>query len=81
LPREHASALCKVYIDNKSHIAKVLENESLKIGRLNDIDIIEGNQSEYIMKLNYAETLGKKNQQNNQFSITREQILLLIAGM
>jgi len=68
-------------MDNKSHIAKVLKNESLKIGRLNDIDIIEGNQGEYIMKLNYAETPGKKNQQNNQFSFTREQILLLIAGM
>jgi len=79
LPREHASALCRVYLDNLSQITKVLKNESLQIGRLNDVDISKGNDGEYLIKLNYNNT--SKIMEQNKFTLTKEQIQLLIAGM
>lgn len=79
MPREHASALCRVYLDNLSQITKVLKNESLQIGRLNDVDISKGNDGEYVIKLNYNNT--SKIMEENKFTLTKEQIQLLIAGM
>jgi len=79
LPREHASALCRVYLDNISQITKVLKNESLQIGRLNDVDISKGSNGEYVMKLNYNNT--SKIIEENKFTLTKEQIQLLIAGI
>jgi len=79
LPREHASALCKVYLDNVSQITKVLKKESLQIGRLNNVDISKGNDGEYVMKLNYNNT--STHLEENKFTLTKEQIQLLIAGM
>jgi len=79
LPREHASALCRVYLDNLSQITKVLKNESLQIGRLNDVDISKGNDGEYVMKLNYNNT--STISEENKFTLTKEQIQLLIAGI
>jgi len=57
----------------------VLKHESLQIGRLNEVDISKGNNGEYVMKLNYnnASTISEE----NQFTLTKEQIQLLIAGM
>lgn len=78
LPREHASALCKVYSDNLSQITKILKNESLKIGRLNNVDITKEND-DYVMKLKYSH--GPKNSEENHFTITRQQMQLLISGM
>lgn len=79
MPREHASALCKVYLDNISQITKVLKNESLQIGRLNDANLSKGNDGEYLMKLNFAST--PNNSEEKIFTLTREQIQLLISGM
>lgn len=79
MPREHASALCKVYSDNLSETTKVLKNESLQIGRLNDVDVSKGKDGEYVMKLSYANT--PKNTVENTFTLTRDQIQLLISGM
>lgn len=79
MPREHASALCKVYLDNVSQITKVLKKESLQIGRLNNVDISKGNDGEYVMKLNYNNT--STHLEENKFTLTKEQIQLLIAGM
>lgn len=79
MPREHASALCRVYLDNLSQITKVLKNESLQIGRLNDVDISKGNDGEYVMKLNYNNT--STISEENKFTLTKEQIQLLIAGI
>jgi len=79
LPREHASALCKVYSDNLSQITKVLKNESLQIGRLSDVDVSKTSDNEYLMKLNYAHA--PENSQDHQFTVTREQIQLLISGI
>lgn len=79
MPREHASALCKVYSDNLSEITKVLKNESLQIGRLNDVDICKGKDGEYMMILNYANA--PKSTVENKFTLTRDQIQLLISGM
>lgn len=77
MPREHASALCKVYLANLSQITKVLKNESLQIGRLNDVNISKGNDGEYMIKLNYNTS---KMLEENKFTLTNEQIRLLIAG-
>lgn len=79
MPREHASALCRVYLDNLSQITRVLKNESLQIGRLNDVDISKGSDGEYVMKLNYNNT--SKIMEESKFTLTKEQIQLLIAGM
>lgn len=79
MPREHASALCKVYSDNLEKIIKVLKNESLQIGQLIDVDLSKGNDGDYIMKINYTNT--PKNLEENEFSLTKEQIQLLISGM
>lgn len=79
LPREHASALCKVYSDNLSQVTKVLKNESLQIGRLNDFVLSKENYGEYVMKINYINTRNKL--EENIFTLTKEQIQLLIAGM
>lgn len=79
LPREHASALCKIYLNNSSQITKVLKKESLQINRLNDVDISKGNNDEYVMKLSY--TSSPKNAEENKFTLTREQIQILITGM
>lgn len=78
LPREHASALCKVYSDNLTQITKVLKNESLQIGRLNDVDISKEND-EYVMKLKYSH--GPKTLEEKHFTITWQQMQLLISGM
>jgi hypothetical protein len=79
LPREHASALCKVYLDNISQITKVLKNESLQIGRLNYANLSKGNDGEYLMTLQFSSTPNKSEEQI--FTLTREQIQLLISGM
>lgn len=79
LPREHASALCRVYLDNISQITKVLKNESLQVGRLNDANLSKENDGEYLMKLNFAST--PNNSEEKIFTLTREQIQLLISGM
>lgn len=78
MPREHTSALCKVYSNNLSKITKALKNESLQIGRLDGVDITKENDGEYTIKLNFAKTPG--NLEERQFLVTREQIQLLIAG-
>jgi len=78
LPREHASALCKVYSDNLSQITKVLKSESLRIGRVNDVDVSKGNDGEYVMKLKYTNT--PKNTEESKFTLTGEQIQLMIYG-
>jgi len=57
----------------------VLKNESLRIGRLNDVDVSKGNDGEYVIKLNYNNT--SKIMEENKFTLTKEQIQLLIAGM
>lgn len=79
LPREHTSALCKVYSDKSSQITKVLKNESLQIGRLNDVEVSKEKEGEYVMKLNYANM--PKGTDENKFTLTRDQIQLLIFGM
>lgn len=79
LPREHASALCKVYSDNLSQITKVLKSGSLQINRLHNVGISKENGGEYEINLNYTNTL--ENSEENKFKITKEQIQLLIAGM
>jgi len=57
-----------------------LKNESLQIGRLNDVDVCKGNNDgEYVMKLNYTNT--PKMMKESKFTLTREQIQLLISGM
>lgn len=77
LPREHALALCRVYLDNLSQITKMLKNESLQIGRLDNVDISKGNDGEYVMKLNYCST--SKISKADKFTLTKEQIQLLIS--
>lgn len=57
----------------------MLKNESLQIGRLNNVDISKGNDGEYVMKLNYNNT--STISEENKFTLTKEQIQLLIAGM
>lgn len=57
----------------------MLKNESLRIGRLNDVDVSKGNDGEYVIKLNYNNT--SKIMEENKFTLTKEQIQLLIAGM
>jgi hypothetical protein len=57
----------------------VLKNESLQIGRLNDVDISKENNGEFVMKLNYNNT--SKISKEDKFTLTKEQIQLLIAGM
>lgn len=78
LPREHTSALCKVYSDNLPQITKASKNESLKINQLNEIDIAKQNDEEYTMKLNFVNKPG--NSEDKKFTLTREQIQILIAG-
>ncbi|XP_015364032.1 PREDICTED: COMM domain-containing protein 4 [Diuraphis noxia] len=77
LPHEHTSELCRIYLDNLSQITKILKHESLKIGRLNDVDISKGNNGEYVMKLNYNNS--STFSEENKFTLTKEQIQLLIA--
>lgn len=79
MPREHASALCKVYSENLSEITKVLKNESLQVGRINDINVCKGKDGEFMMKLKYANA--SKSTVENKFTLTRDQIQLLISGM
>lgn len=67
-----------MYSDNLSEIVKVLKKESLQINRLNDVDISKRNDGEYVMKLNYTNSV--KNTEETKFTLTREQIQLLIAG-
>jgi len=57
----------------------MLKNESLQIGRLNNVNISKGNDGEYVMQLNYYNT--SKISEEDKFSLTKEQIQLLIAGM
>lgn len=57
----------------------MLKHESLQIGRLNDVDISKVNNGEYVMKLNYNNT--STISEENKFTLTKEQIQLLIAGM
>lgn len=57
----------------------MLKNKSLQIGRLNNVDISKGNDGEYVMKLNYNNT--SKISEEDKFTLTKEQIQLLIAGI
>lgn len=66
-------------MDNLSQITKVLKKESLQINRLNDINISKGNDGEYVMKLSY--TNSPKNVEEKEFTLTREQIQILITGV
>lgn len=56
-----------------------MKNESLQIGRLNDIDVCKGTDGEFMMKLKYANA--PKSIVENKFTLTRDQIQLLISGM
>ncbi|XP_054167357.1 COMM domain-containing protein 4-like [Oppia nitens] len=38
LPKEHSSALCKVYSENEERLQQVLKHQSLRLNRLNQID-------------------------------------------
>lgn len=67
-----------MYSDNLSRITKVLKSESLQIGRVNDVDVSKGNDGEYVMKLKYTDT--PKNAEESKFTLTGEQIQLMIYG-
>lgn len=82
MPREHASALCHLYSKNLNLITVGLRNDSLRVGQLNDVDISKRDDGEYLMKfkiLNTPKHLEEKLE--NSFSLTKEQIQLLITGM
>lgn len=82
MPREHASALCQVYSKNLDLITVGLKNDSLRIGQLNDVDVSKKDDGEYLMKLKMVNIPRHFEQElENVFSLTKEQIQLLIAGM
>jgi len=88
LPREHAAAVCRVYSDNLTSISSRLQDQSLRLSRLQDIQwrmdtvVVDKNQmvGELRMGLRVFYPASGTHHTHN-FNISSQQLPLLLADL
>ncbi|GFG35383.1 hypothetical protein Cfor_10117 [Coptotermes formosanus] len=86
LPREHAAALCRVYSDNLTSISSRLQDQSLRLSRLQDVqwrmDTVVVDKSQMVGELRVGVRVfypASGTHHTHNFNISAQQLHLLLA--
>lgn len=88
LPREHAAALCRVYSDNVTSISSRLQDQSLRLSRLQDIqwrmDTVVVDKNQVVGELRVGLRVfypASGTHRTHNFNISTQQLHLLLADL
>ncbi|KAJ9592499.1 hypothetical protein L9F63_015816 [Diploptera punctata] len=88
LPREHATALCRVYSDNANVISNTLRSQSLRLSRLKDVQwrmdtvLMDGNTMVPELRLGLQTVEPSSGSvQNVQLNVDASQLHILLADL